>query len=94
MIKENIDRFLSSFRGAFEYEEGMEYKVNIPPPLYNALVEVAREDNVDVGEIFRQGLKLYLLRKGVESDGGNLAVIKSDGSTVVIKTVAEDNQGK
>ncbi|OGM15491.1 hypothetical protein A2V56_03770 [Candidatus Woesebacteria bacterium RBG_19FT_COMBO_42_9] len=95
MLKENLDRLVTRFKSAFGYEEEeVEYRLNIPPKLYGALEEMAKEKRVKVSEIFRQGLKLYILRSAIEDEGGNLAVIKSDGSTVVIEALTEETQGK
>jgi hypothetical protein len=95
MIKENLDRFLTGFKSIFEYDEGdVGYKLNIPPKLYDALKVMAKEKKTRVSEIFRQGIKLYILRSAVEEEGGNLAVVKKDGSTVIIETLAEETQNK
>ena len=61
-------------------EKNVQYKLNLPPELYNEMHKLANENHTTVAELMREGIKFRLLLGSIERNEGRVLIESEKGA--------------
>ena len=59
-------------------QQNVQYKLNIPPDVYEQLQALAEENNTTVANLLRQGIKWQLLLGDVKKQQGSVYIARNE----------------